>query len=267
MALNFEKIVTDKIVSVSGYSKSTGSCLFILDELKDGTFDNGSEKVFGTGAGGTRISALDRNKTAKFSCTNGFLVGGTIAAQVGTTVTEETSMLTPALEYITLGATPITALTKYKATGVVGAEIKLYKANPDGSLGKEYVQAETASVTAYAYAPATKTITVPTSDFATGDVIIVTYNYNAQGKKISNKANSFPKAGRIVVDVLCKDVCDNNVSYHAMFVFPNASIDGNFSIGIGNEPAVHAFSCEALNDICSTDKTYWDLLIPDGEAV
>lgn len=266
MAIDFGKYIFDRIDTVTLFDKTTGSCRFIFDEIKDGTLENAAEKVFGTGVGGRRISALDRNKTAKFSCTNGFIVGGAIAVQTGTDISSETEMVTPWMEYITVGATTTSITTTYKAIGVAGAEVKLYKANGDNSLGVEVAQAASASTTAFAYTPATKTITLPTSGVAEGDVYIAFYDYKATGIKITNSGNDFPKAGKLVIDVLIKDPCDTGTSYHAKVVFPNASIDGNFSIAFGNEPSVHNFSCEALTDVCSTNKTFWDILIPDGEA-
>ena len=42
-------------------------------------------------------------------------------------------------------------------------------------------------------------------------------------------------------------VCDNETVYHTKFVYPNAKMDGNFSISIGDTPAVHAIPFPPLN--------------------
>lgn len=261
-SFDFDKYVIDKIDLITGISKSTGELYFMMDEIKDGSIENGGEKVFGTGSHGTRISALNTNKTAKVSANNGFIIGGTIEAQTGTDAviaSASNKLVVPNVETIEV-VDPTKVTIEYTPVGTSGAEIPyIYKANRDGTQGEKYPIGATASATEFSLKPSDKEITLPTDVFKKGDRVIVIYDYEASaGKKYSNTGVAFAKTCKLIVDVLCRDVCDNETVLHTKFVFPNASIDGNFTITIGNEPAAHAFSAEAMTDVCSSNKTMWD---------
>ena len=260
-AIDFDKYVIDKIDIVTGVSKTNGELYFMFDEVKDGSIENGAEKVYGTGAHGNRISALNTNKTAKFACNNGFLVGGAVLAQIGgeaILASDENKIVTPNIEIIEV-TDPTSVVLEQIPVGETGAEISfINKANKDMTQGEKYAIGSVASATEFALDPTTKTITLPTGEFEKGDHVIVIYNYEASvGKKITNSGNSYAKNCKLIIDVLCRDVCDNETVIHTKFVFPNANIDGNFNISIGNEPTVHAFSAEAIQETCSKNKELW----------
>ena len=259
--IDFDKYVIDKFDVVAGISKTTGELYFMFDEIKDGSLENGSEKVYGTSAHGARISALNTNKTAKFTCNNGFIVGGAVTTQIGgtaITASAENKIVTPNIEIVEV-IDPTEITLEQIPVGTTGVEIPfIFKANKDMTQGDKFAISATASETAFALTPATKTITLPTGKFVKGDHVIVIYNYEASvGKKFTNSGNEYAKTCKLIIDVLCRDICDNETVIHTKFVFPNASVDGNFNIQVGNEPAVHAFSAEALQEVCSANKELW----------
>lgn len=256
--VDFDKLVIDSIDSVTSFDKTDGSILFIFDQIKDGTIENGSETVFGTGKAGVRLSALDRNKTSKFTCTNGYVIANAFAAQLGADIeeaSESNKFAVPHLQYITV-EDPTKIVLEHTPTGITGKEIAfIYKANSDNTQGEKYPIGATASATEFALDILTKTITLPTGIFKKGDIVIVPYDREATvGKKMVNSGEKFSKTARTVIDVTCRDVCDQSKVYHTIFVYPNAKIDGNFTMTFGNEPVVQAFACEALQDICSINK-------------
>ena len=55
--------------------------------------------------------------------------------------------------------------------------------------------------------------------------------------------------------------CDENIKHHAILEIPKAKIDGNYTLDIGDEPAVHAFSAKTLTDVCAKDKTLWNIYL------
>jgi hypothetical protein len=269
-SIDFDKLVIDQIDMVTAFDKSTNELLLMMDEIKDGSIENGAEVVYGTGKGGARLSTLDRNKTSKFSCNNGYIIGGAIVAQTGVSAvvgSAESKLVVPTYDIITIGKTVTTAvLSEIPVGGTAGAEVAfVYKLNRDGTQGNKLVVDSAAAAGKFAISASTKTLTFAAGEFVEGDSIIVFYDYEeAVGKKFSNQGNSFSKNAKIVLDVLCRDVCDNSVVYHTKFVFPNAKVDGNFNISFGNEPAVHAFSAEAVQDICSKNKELWSWYIVEG---
>lgn len=256
--IDFDKLIIDTIDTVTAFDKTDGSIMFMLDQIKDGSIENGSETVYGTGKAGVRLSALDRSKTSKFTCNNGYVVASAFAAQLGADIeeaSESNKFAVPHLQYIIVDdATKITL--EYKPVGVTGKEIPfIYKANADKTQGEKYEIGATVSAKEFALDPSTKIITLPTGVFTKGDVVIVPYDREASvGKKMVNSADKFSKTARVVIDVTCRDVCDQSKVYHTVFVYSNAKVDGNFSMSFGNEPVAQSVTCEALQDICSVNK-------------
>lgn len=264
-AIDFDKLIIDKMLLATATSRSTGELFFMCDQIKSGNIENSGEKSFITGVGGTPLSALNRNKNVKVSWENAYVIASGIAAQTGSDImvaSAGSKLTVPNTEIITVTSATSVVLAQIPV-GVTGSEVKyIYKANPDGTAGEKYVVAATASATAFKIDAATKTITLPTSKFNVGDRVIVTYNYEtAIGKKISNKGNTFAKDCKLVVDVLCRHICDTNIQLVTKFVFPYLSIDNNFTISVQDEPQAHNFGGDAMQDPCSADKTFWDWYI------
>jgi len=263
--IDFDKIIVDTIDTVTAFEKTDGSIMFMLDEIKEGNIENGSETVYGTGKAGVKLSALDRSKTSKFSCTNGYVVASAMAAQTGSKIeeaSEDNKFAVPHLEYkVTQDGTTI--VLDETPVGEVGKEIPfIYKANADKTQGEKYAIGSVASATEFSLAPDTKTITLPTDVFKKGDIVIVPYNRETSvAKKMINSGGNFAKNAKIVIDATGCDVCDQNIKYHVIFVYNNAKVDGNFSMSFGNEPMVHNVAAEALQDICSVDNDLWTFYI------
>lgn len=264
-AIDFDKIIIDKIMMATATSRSTGELFFMCDQVKNGSIENTGDKAFVTGVGGTNLAALKMNKNVRVTWDNGYVIASGIATQTGTDVVTASSgskLTVPTTEIITLAGTTNFTVAQVPV-GTTGSEIKyLYKANPDGTAGAKYLVAGTASSTEFAVNAATKTVTLPTSGFAIGDRVIVTYNYQTEvGKKLSNVATKYAKDCKLVLDVLCRSTCDTNVTLLTKFVFPYFSIDDNFNITVADTPEAHNFAGDAMQDPCSSNKTLWDWFI------
>lgn len=263
--VNFDKLIIDTIDTVTFFDKTDGSILFMADQVTDGTMENGAETVYGTGKAGVRLSALDRNKTSKFSFNNGYVLANALAAQVGSEVEEASAsnkFAVPHMQMIEV-TDPTKVTLEFTPLGATGNEIPfIYMANADKTQGKKYPIAAAASAEAFSLDPKTKVVTLPTDAFKAGDVVIIPYNREATvGKKISNVGDAGSKTGRTVIDVTCRDICDQSTVYHAIIEYKNSKIDGNFSLAFGNEPVKHPIAIEALLDVCSTDKSLWTYYI------
>lgn len=262
---DFDKLALESLDRVTLFEKNDDSIVFILDQLKDGNLENGSNTIYSTGKQGMKLSGYDREKSAKFTCNNGYVVASAISAQTGGNIENASTtnkLAVPHLQYIKVTDTTKVVL-EYTPIGVTGKEISyIYKANADNTQGEKFPIAATASAVEFSLDPATKTITLPTDIFEIGDIVIVAYRREASiGKKIINSGDKFAKSGRVVIDCTAHDVCDNNLKYHAIFEMGNAKVDGNFSFSFGNEPVAHAVSIEALLDVCSVDRSLWTMYI------
>jgi len=263
--INAEKLVVDSIDMATLFGISTGELLFMLDQIKDGSIENGSEVVYGTGKNGVRLAALDRNKASRFSCNNGYIVGGALLAQIGGSAvkaTEEAPLLVPDYEIINMAAKATSATLSYVPVGVEGAEVKEVWTLRNGAQDRKLTVGTATGTGVFTVDAENKKLTFGADEFTADTEIIIFYDrYAVTGVKYENSQDEFSKSGRLVLDVTCRDVCDPDVIYHTKFVFPNAKIDGNFTITFGNEPAVHALSAEALSSVCSSSKRLWEWYI------
>ncbi len=261
---DFDKLVVDKWVKVVGLDRTTSELLFMFDEIKDGNIENTEDKAYITGAGGVNLAGLKRNKAARISFNNAYLVMSAMGTQTGSGVdvaSAQNTFTVPVIEYIknksateaTLSETPVTGTLKY-----------VYSVNKDMTQNEKY-ELTSSSPAGNQFSISGKDLTFPASTWsatAGNDTILAIYDTEVTvGKKVSNKGNEFSKDAYVIAELLCRDVCNNNDLYFTKVVVPYASVDGNFTIATGDTPEPQAFSAESLPDPCSTDRTLWDWFI------
>lgn len=259
--LNPEKMIIES-VDTAVLLNPDESLLMMMDELKDVNITNGSEIVYQTGKMGSRLAAFDRNKTATVSFTNAYLVGGAIEAQTGSDkiIASETDKLSiPTHDIMVVKKGETTATLTHVPVGLEGSEVKFVYVLVNGVQGDKLESSTSAGQGTFTIDAATKTLTFDASFAAEADVeIIAFYTYEtATGVMYQNRSDVFSKKGKLVLDLVQRDVCDDGKKYHTRMVFPAAKVDGNFDITVGNDTAVHAFKAEALQNVCSTDKSMW----------
>lgn len=259
--LNPEKMIIES-VDTAVLLNADDSLIMMMDELKDTTITNGSELVYQTGKLGSRLAAFDRNKTASVSFNNAYLVGGAIEAQTGSdkiVASEDEKLSIPTHDIMVVKKGTTIATLSQVPVGVEGAEIKFVYVLVNGVQGEKLEVGTAAAEGVFTVDAENKTLTFDAAFAAESDVeIIAFYTYEtATGVMYQNRGDVFSKKGKLILDLVQRDVCDDGKKYHTRMVFPAAKVDGNFDISVGNDPAVHAFKAEALQNICSTDKTMW----------
>lgn len=264
-----DKYLVQGIETITWFDLSNNVCEFIFDDLQEAEMNVDSETIYAEGKNGTRIGATDRNKTSTFTATNGTVVDGALAVQVGSEVEKGVQTINNYMDIMTT-ADGTTATTEFFAVGATGAEIAyIYKKNSDGSLGDKYPIAATASATAFAYDPATRAITLPTGVFAAGDELVAFYDTKAKvGKRVVNENNKFSKTGKAIFDIFVKDICTDK-SYHAKITYYKAKMSGTFSLTFGSDFSTHNIEIEALSGGCAkgASTVLWDMVIYDEEDV
>lgn len=259
--LNPEKMIIESVDTAVLFDVDD-SVLMMMDELTDVNMTNGSEIVYQTGKLGSRLAAFDRNKTSSISFNNAYLVGGAIEAQTGSEAviaSAEEKLSVPTHEILVVKKGESTVTLSKVPVGVTGAEVKFVYELVNGVQGKKLVVDTAAGEGKFKVDAANKTLTFDSAFAANADVeIIVFYTYETEtGVMYQNRNDKFSKKGRLVLDLVQRDICDDGKKYHTRMVYPAAKVDGNFDINVGNDPAVHAFKAEALPNICSTDKSLW----------
>jgi hypothetical protein len=255
--INFDKLILDKFIRVTGKDITTSELLFIFDQIQDGGISNTEDKNFLTGAAGVNLAALKRNKAATANFNNAYLVMSALGVQTGSGVevaSAENKFTVPVVDLKEVDSTTTATLSKTPKTGTVKF---IYKANPDGTQGTKYLLSATAA-SATEFTITGSTITLPTSAFEAGDRFIAMYDEEATvGKKIINKGDTFSKDCYILIEALCRDICNNNTLYYTKIVLPYASVDGNFNITVGATPEPHAFSAQTLPNPCGINNELW----------
>lgn len=260
ITLNGDKYVTDTIEYFRAKDKGTGSLIFDLDQIKDGTIECDSEIQYAQGKNDVKLYALEKNKTAKITMNSGYLVGGALASQLGGEY-EKGTYTVPAENIIfTVKDEATTIVLPEAPVGAAGSEIPyIYKGNPDGTRAEEFPIAATASATAFSLSE--KTITLPTGKFAAGDIVIIPYDISViDAYKLKNSADNFTKTVRAEVGVMLHLACDESAKHMAVFTFPSLKLTGKISMNLGKEPLAQAIEGEAMLDVCSEDNLLFEVV-------
>lgn len=159
----FDKMIIESIDQVACYDKETEDLLFVFDQVTDGEITSESDVVYAEGRQGVQLAAFDRNKTAGFTCTNGYVQAGAMAVQLGTDVVNGATTYDVIELVESDGTTAVLSLENAIAGSTPTA--KVYKANADGSRGDEV---EPDSI---ANASVTATVYNGTAAYEVGDVV------------------------------------------------------------------------------------------------
>lgn len=247
---------------LSGFD-ANGDLQFELEELTDVTISNADETTDITGKLGRILMRLKRNKSTTVSGTNGLLVGGLLAVQVGDDIADGTNEVRYR-DVLTVNDN--TATTTYEAVGTAGMEIGAVYVRVDGASTniidcKKLTQVASAPAKAgeFQYTPGTKTLTFFEGDVENGAQILLYYYVNVDGYAIANKSDQYSGTVECTLDVTCQDTCNNR--FHGQFQFKRADFSGTFDLTGGTDPTTHPFEFTTLPDVCNDDDDLWKFII------
>ena len=267
MSVNSNKYIVQNMERLSFFDLANGVCQFVVDDLQEAEMTNEQETVYATGKNGVKIGSADRNKASRITATNGAIVDGVMAMQVGSEVVTGKTIVPKHFFMLTTGD-GVSVDVSIKPIGDVGNEIPyIYKRNTDGTVGKPYAIAANATAETFKYDPIAKKITLPTSVFTAGEVVYAFYDIEVtDAKKITNSEDKFSATGMLIADCFAKDICTDK-SYYAKIVYPKAKASGNFNLSFGNDPSVQNMEFEALSGGCGSDATkkLWDFIVFDED--
>lgn len=254
--VNVNDITVTSIETITAFDIGSGAFKWVLDELQNAKIANTQETTDITGKQGRLLNTLKKNKAVTVSGSNGLISGGLLETQVGNTFENKlTNIMYP--DYLTV--TGNEATTSFKAVGTAGNEIEtIYVRNADGTLGKALTQDTTASAGKFAYDPTTRKITFYAGDPAASPAvpadlpdrteIAVYYFRKIQANVLENMSDHYSEKVSLYIDAFAEDKCAN--IYRVQFYIPKADFNGDFSIEMGENQAVHAFEAESLSGAC-----------------
>ena len=236
---NFDKMIIESIDEVYCIDKKSGDILFWFDQIKSGEITSEADVVYAEGRQGVQLAAFDRNKTAGFTCENGYVQASALALQLGTSATAASEF--EVFDTVTLDTTSASDGVTVKDTPKEGGTIKAYKL-VNGEKSGDAI-------------PCTLSNGKIKIDGAAADeTYLISYTATAvNGKRIVNAGDKFSKNIKLIINFVAQEPCSGN-KYLMQCVFPNAKVSTSFSLSAGDDPAVHNFEATALLDVCSTDK-------------
>lgn len=254
MAFNPNELILDKVRQLTAHDLETGEILFRLTQLEDPTLSTSAEGEDVTDAVGALITTMYRAKQAEFSASNSLLSLDLAAAQYGTkkeVLTEKDAdyayeILPVDGETVTLAHAPIEGSVGYVYV-IEGNEIK--QSYPVKTVASE----KEASV-------AGNVVTLPT-EVKTGK-IYVEYNFvNTDAVKIVNSAENFPTAVSVVMNVIFRDVCNENKVYAGKIICHKAKLDPSSLELTLTSTGKHPFTFKMLKDYCSEDAELFTIIV------
>ena len=263
-----KNFIVDRVVRGNMYSHKDGSLLWSLNQIQSPSLSMESETVDAVDALGTPIMSFDRAKTCTFSAENAIFDMSLLGEQVGSSAVEGTRII-PVFETIDVKEDgEIVTLSNVPATDYPVTFI--YVLENDGSLGKQLVKKEYAEANTEDYPEGTLTFTIEgaeitlPADIKKDSRIFVSYEYEGNATYVVNSAKEFPKAGKFVMEVLGRDVCDSTTEVYAMLVLPNAKLSASTEVTFETE-MTQGFELTAQQDYCSKNNELFILIIPEDE--
>lgn len=246
MAFDMNNFVIDRIIRGVALSQKDDSVLFSINQIQNASLNCASESTDAVDAMGTPIATFYRAKSAEFSAENALFDMNLMATQLGTTkkvASSASKVVAPAMESFTAEGGKYVLKHAPKA-----APTEIYAINGDSTFGVKYVKETSASATAFAYAEADHSITLPT-DVADGTEMFVMYEYETENAvEVVNSAKNFPVGCKFVMEVLGCDVCDQTNLVYAYVIFNNAKLSPDFDWSIATD-GTHPFSMKAQQDL------------------
>lgn len=255
--INIDKLSITQVDQITAFD---GNDLeFIMDEVTETTLSQEEEITDITGRGGRKIGSLKKNKAVTGKGTNGLIVGGALAAMVGSEVEEnEEEKVRYTDTSLKVASNKASIEKKESLVGAAGQEIiAVYVKNKDGSLGKKFTQNAAAAAGEFSYAEGE--ITFNEGELTDGTELVAFYDIKVKAKKVSNVSDKYSKTLKLYIDCTAQDTCDNQ--YHVQFIIPRADFHGTFDLTFGGDPSTQDFEFGSLAGGCGGSNSLWDMVV------
>jgi len=262
--MNTNDLTITSLETITAFDIVSGDYKFTLDELQNATIAQSQEKTDITGKQGRKLSSLKKNKSITISGTNGMISGGLMELQTGGEFVDKDAAEVLWTDYLTVEGDAAT--TTYKGiSDTVGDEIEaIYVKNSDGTLGDVYTQGTAVGDKVFTYDPDTKALAFTAGAIKDGTEIIAYYTRKVKASVLENPSDKYSGKCTIYIDAIAEDKCAN--VYRVQFLIPKADFNGDFSIEMGDNQAVHAFEAESLSGACGKSASLWTYTVFGAET-
>lgn len=260
MAFTIGGFAIDHIV-MGTFENAANELLYTLSNLSEASISITSESKDVMDAKGTLVRRIYRGKTGEFNSTSAFIDMNALAAGTGSdaeVAASGSAILMPEIRVIPVG-TPTVELA-----GAVEGTVQVMGVAGNGAKVESYTKgAEGAN-----FAFASGTLTLPTIVNSEVKEFIIKFDKNAEkGMKVANKADKFPKAGKLTLKALAIDPCDKEGVVACYIVCPNFQPSPDVELSLANDgDSTIAYNGTLAVDYCSPEKTLYEIYLFDEEA-
>ena len=253
-----DDIIVDRILE--GYAEDfSGNLLYILTQLQDAKINIGAESKDAKDKDGTLIKKFWKGKSGTFEATNAMLNLNILAASSGSAkeVASDSNKITmPKTIKVKSGQT--VTLKDFVAGSVV-----VVGQDTNGTMGKSYAQAATASDTEFGITSA-GVLTPPTDT----DVAYFKVKYKrtvSSGVAIRNRADKFTGTVKLTLKALCVDPCSADTLRACYIELPSFQVSPETEISLGSDSTTLAYKGDLQVDYCSEDKALYNIYMAEDD--
>lgn len=262
--VNINELILDRVRYATLHDLATDEMTMRLTSIEDGSLQTSAEGQELTDAVGALITTIYRSKRAQFSGNNSLISMDLLAAQYGDkkeVATDEKTINMPVAEILTVANGKVTL----KHEPIENTIKYIYKLE-NKQVASKYTKGTEASASAFAISGSE--ITVPT-DMKAGDKVFVEYEYASKtANKVENRASNFPEAGKLIIYVLFRNICNENEKYAGVIVCPKAKIDPeSVELNLTSDSS-HPFTFNMMQEYCAEegdDELFYFAVAEDDE--
>lgn len=264
MAINVNELIIDRVRSAVAYDLTTGGMLFRLTQIADPSLNCTAEGEEVTDALGSRITTMYRAKSAEFTGSNALFSADLAAAQYGAkkqVADTDEKIMDYTYEILTFTASDASEGVALAHTPADAEAIKYAYEMVSGGIGKTFTAGAAPSETEF-QVNAGKII--PPTDF-TGQLYVEYEFENENAIRILNSASKFPEACKMVLYVMFRDVCNENIVYSGKVIIPKGKLNPE-SIEIAlTSTGQHPFSVQINKDYCAEEgeDTLFEIIVSE----
>ena len=251
-----DDIIVDRILE--GYAEDfSGNLLYILTQLQDAKINIGADSKDAKDKDGTLIKKFWKGKSGTFEATNAMLNLNILAASSGSAkeVATDTNKITmPKTIKVKSGQTVTLKDFVPGSVVVVGQDT-------NGTMGKSYTQAATASDTEFGITSAG--VLTPPTDEESAYFKVKYKRAVSSGVAIRNKADKFPGTVKLTLKALCVDPCSADTLRACYIELPSFQVSPETTVPVSADTATMDFKGDLEIEYCGDDKILYSVYDAD----
>lgn len=259
MAFKLGDLIIDRIVEGVA-EKSNGELLYRLTNLQEATINITADSVDAVDGTGTIIKTFYRGKQGEFTATNSTISLPIIGAMSGSDSVEASADAPITMPRIITTATKEVQLPGITDTSIATHKVVVHYVEANGTLGSQ-IDANQLSLAAPTGNDKGSTLTITDSN-TSHKAWIIKYDrtVTANGIKIVNRSDAFPKTVKLTLKVLIVDPCEPDTVRAAYVIFPSFQPSPELSVQFSTDATID-YTGKLQTSYCGTEKVLYEIVV------